>query len=136
MTLACRGARQRGHTDILTKVEGREGFITVGNPVPDQNTKTEGLTATIFLNKAWVVDTDGGELRLCLSATTLATIPPVFDRVVFCPIINTLHLNTTLYNDNIIFTLKVCEKKIVPLKFTNEKWNSGFDDYKEINIIA
>jgi len=85
VTLACRGARQRGHTDILTKVEGREGFITVGNPVPDQNTKTEGLTATIFLNKAWVVDTDGGELRLCPSATTLATIPPVFDRVVFYP---------------------------------------------------
>jgi len=85
VTLACRGARQKGVTNILTEVTGREGFITVGQPVPDQNSTNAGLTVTLFLNKAWEVGKDGGELRLSPSASTLATIPPVFDRVVFYP---------------------------------------------------
>jgi len=84
VTLACRGARQAGADNILTKISGREGCIRLADPVPSPATSA-GLTATIFLNKGWAVDTDGGELRLSPTAATLATVPPVFDRVVFYP---------------------------------------------------
>ena len=60
--------------------------MQIGNPVPEaNNNQSHRLTATIFLNKDWQVDSDGGELQLSPSTSTLATIPPVFDRVVFYP---------------------------------------------------
>ena len=85
MTLACRDARQTGATNVLSEITGRQGFVTVGHPVPEDSHTTNGLAATIFLNKAWEVEREGGELRISPTSSTLATIPPVFDRVVFYP---------------------------------------------------
>jgi hypothetical protein len=86
VTLASRAAKKNGFTNILSQISGKEGrdnALFVNQPVPDAS--NQSLTATIFLNKAWEVDSDGGELRLAPTAATLATIPPVFDRVVFYP---------------------------------------------------
>jgi len=83
VTLAARKAKENGQKNILSEITGRDLGMQIGNPVPEN--QTHSLTATIFLNKDWQVDSDGGELRLSPSATTLATIPPVFDRVVFYP---------------------------------------------------
>jgi len=86
VTLAARKAKENsGQKNILSEITGRDLGMQIGNPVPEASNQTHSLTATIFLNKDWQVDADGGELRLSPSATTLATIPPVFDRVVFYP---------------------------------------------------
>ena len=85
VTLAARKAKENGQKNILSEITGRDLGMQIGNPVPEASNQTHSLTATIFLNKDWQVDSDGGELRLSPSATTLATIPPVFDRVVFYP---------------------------------------------------
>merc|ERR1711963_635221 len=86
VTLAARKAKENGQKNILPEITGRDLGMQIGNPVPEaHNNQSHRLTATIFLNKDWQVDSDGGELRLSPSASTLATIPPVFDRVVFYP---------------------------------------------------
>merc|ERR1712055_676372 len=85
VTLAARKAKENGQKNILSEITGRDLGMQIGNPVPEASNQTNSLTATLFLNKDWQVDSDRGELRLSPSATTLATIPPVFDRVVFYP---------------------------------------------------
>ena len=86
VTLAARKAKENGQKNILSEITGRDLGMQIGNPVPEaHNNQSHRLTATIFLNKDWQVDSDGGELRLSPSTSTLATIPPVFDRVVFYP---------------------------------------------------
>ena len=86
VTLAARKAKENGQKNILSEITGRDLGMQIGNPVPEaNNNQSHRLTATIFLNKDWQVDSDGGELRLSPSTSTLATIPPVFDRVVFYP---------------------------------------------------
>merc|ERR1712107_847272 len=86
VTLAARKAKENGQKNILSEITGRDLGMQIGNPVPEaNNNQSHRLTATIFLNKAWQVNSDGGELRLSPSTSTLATIPPVFDRVVFYP---------------------------------------------------
>merc|ERR1712107_902019 len=86
VTLAARKAKENGQKNILSEITGRDLGMQIGNLVPEaHNNQSHRLTATIFLNKDWQVDSDGGELRLSPSASTLATIPPVFDRVVFYP---------------------------------------------------
>jgi len=90
--MAARQAKKNGLKNVLSEITARDLGLQIGNPVPEATNQRPGLTATVFLNKEWGVDTDGGELRLSPSASTLATIPPVFDRVVFYP----HHLTTPL----------------------------------------
>jgi len=85
VTLAARKTKEKGLKNILSEITGRDLGMQIGNPVPEPSNQSHRLTATIFLNRNWQADSDGGELRLSPSATTLATIPPVFDRVVFYP---------------------------------------------------
>merc|ERR1711963_1262040 len=80
-----KGERER--TEEHSVRDHRKGLRNANRkPVPEaHNNQSHRLTATIFLNKDWQVDSDGGGLRLSPSTSTLATIPPVFDRVVFYP---------------------------------------------------
>merc|ERR1712020_387286 len=68
VTLAARKAKENGQKNILSEITGRDLGMQIGNPVPEASNQTNSLTATIFLNKDWQVDSDGGELRLSPSA--------------------------------------------------------------------
>merc|ERR1712183_979726 len=74
VTLAARKTKEKGLKNILSEITGRDLGMQIGNPVPESSNQSHRLTATIFLNRNWQADSDGGELRLSPSATTLATI--------------------------------------------------------------
>ena len=83
--IAAQEAKSRGVNNILSKIRGRYFGLEISNNVPNEKTQMPGLTTTLFLNKNWSIENDGGELRLNPTKYTSAKIPPLFDRVVFYP---------------------------------------------------